>query len=81
MFHTPGSFSVSNSNDANFYQPSLRRVELRILQLGLENGCCKTIQVQLAMMQSMFHAQNASSQLVISVKGVFVESLNATKVT
>ena len=52
-----------------------------MLQLGLyAEDCCKAIHVQLAMMQSMLHAYNASNQMVISIKSMFVESLNARKV-
>ena len=35
----------------------------------------------LAMIQSMLRAYNASSQLISSIKRMFVESPNATKVT
>ena len=37
--------------------------------------------MQLAMMQSMLCAYNVSSQLVIGIKGTFVESPNTRKVT
>ena len=51
------------------------------LQLGLADDHFKAIHVQLAMIQSMLCACNASSQLISSVKGTFVESPNARKVT
>ena len=51
-----------------------------IFQFGLEDDHCKAIHVQLAMMLSMLHSYNASSQLVDSVKSTFVESPNAREV-
>ena len=51
-----------------------------MLQLGIVDECCKATHVRLAMMQSTFCAYNASSQLISSVKGMFVESLNVEKV-
>ena len=50
-------------------------------QLGLADDRCKAIHVRLAMMQSLLHAYNVSSQLVSSIKGTFVEILNARLVT
>ena len=50
-----------------------------MLQLGLADDHFKTIHVQLTMIQSALHAYNASSQLISSVKGTFVEGLNARK--
>ena len=52
-----------------------------MLQLGLADDHFKAIHVQLAMIQSTLHAYNASSQLISSVKRMFVESPNARKVT
>ena len=51
-----------------------------MLQFGLADDCCKAIHVQLAMMQNVLHAYNASSQLVITIKGTFVENPNTRKV-
>ena len=50
-------------------------------QFGLADDHCKAIHIQLAMMQSALNAYNASSQLVISTKGMFVEIPNARLVT
>ena len=50
-------------------------------QLGLVDDHCKAIHVQLAMMQSMLRAYNASSQLLSSAKDAFVEIPNARLVT
>ena len=50
-------------------------------QLGLADDRCKAIHVKLAMMQSVLCAYNASSQLVSSAKGTFVENPNARLVT
>ena len=52
-----------------------------MLQLGLEDDHCKAIHVQLAMIKRKLYAYNVSSQLVSSIKGTFVESLNLRKVT
>ena len=43
-------------------------------QLGLADDRCKVMHVRLAMMQSALHVYNASSQLVSSAKGTFVDS-------
>ena len=45
-------------------------------QLGLADNHYKAIHVRLAMIQSVLCAYNVSSQLISSVKGMFVESLN-----
>ena len=45
-----------------------------MLQLGLADDHFKAIHVQLAMMQSMLCAYNASSQLISSIKHRFIES-------
>ena len=50
-------------------------------QLGLADDRCKAIHVQLAMMQRTLRAYNASSQLVSSAKGTFIEIPNARLVT
>ena len=50
-------------------------------QLELADNRCKAIHVRIAMMQSVLRAYNASSQLVSSTKGTFVEILNARLVT
>ena len=47
-----------------------------MLQLGLVDKCFKAIHVRLTMMQSVLFAYNTSSQLVTSIKGTFMESLN-----
>ena len=52
-----------------------------MLQLGLADDHFKAIHVQLAMIQSTLCACNASSQLISSVKRMFVESPGARKVT
>ena len=52
-----------------------------MLQRGLADDCCKAKHVRLAMMQNALYAYNASSQLVSSIKGMFVGSPNARKVT
>ena len=51
-----------------------------MLQLGLSDDCFKATHVQLAMMQTALRAYNASSQLVINMKGMFVESPNIWKI-
>ena len=51
-----------------------------MLQLGLADDHFKAIQLQLAMIQSALRAYNVSSQLISSVKDMFVESPNARKV-
>ena len=51
-----------------------------MLQRGLAYNCCKAKHARLAMMQSTLYAYNASSQLVSSIKGMFVGSPNARKV-
>ena len=51
-----------------------------MLQLGLADDCNKAVHVQLAMMQSALCAYDTGSQLVISIKGTFVECANARKV-
>ena len=48
-----------------------------MLQLGLANECYIAIHVRLAMTQSALHAYNARSQVVSSIKGTLIESLNA----
>ena len=50
-------------------------------QLGLADDRCKAIHVRLAMMQGALRAYKASSQLVSSAKGMFVEIPNARLVT
>ena len=47
-----------------------------MFQLGLADNCFEAVYVQLAMMQSVFHAYTASSQLVISIKYMFIVSPN-----
>ena len=51
-----------------------------MLQLGLADNNFKAIHVRLAMIQSVLRAYNASSQLISSIKGTFIESPNARKV-
>ena len=49
--------------------------------MNLADDHCKAIHIRLAMMPSMLCAYNASSQLVSSAKGTFVEIPNARLVT
>ena len=50
-----------------------------MLQLGLAYDHYKAIPIGLAIIQSILYAYNASSQLIGSIKRMFVWSLNTTK--
>ena len=69
MFYTLTRSIVSISNSDDLVSTSQASEELTTLQLGLEDKCCGAIHVILAMMQSILHAYNISSQLFSSVKG------------
>ena len=49
---------------------------ITVKKLGLADNHCKAIHMQLAMIQNTLH-----SQLISSIKGTFIESPNARKVT
>ena len=51
-----------------------------MLQLALVHNHFKAIHMRLAMIQRTLRAYNASSQLIISVKRMFVENPNARRV-
>ena len=44
-----------------------------MLQLGLADECCEAIHIQIARRDGL-HAYNVSSQLVSSIKSMFIES-------
>ena len=50
-----------------------------MLQLGLADECCKAMHIPLAM-QIVLFAYNVSSELISSLKGMFIERGNARKV-
>ena len=52
-----------------------------MLQFGLADDHFKAIHMRLAMIQSALCAYNANSQLISSVKHMFVDSPNTRKVT
>ena len=52
-----------------------------MLQRGLADDHLKAIHVRLAIIQSVLHTYIASSQVISSIKVMYVENLNATKVT
>ena len=81
LFYTmqaSNSFRVSNGKDTDFHQPNLRK--LNYTSTGLADECCEPIHVQLAIMQSMLHTYNVSSQLVNCIKDTFIESPNARNI-